>query len=241
LPAPSGVDELGFYSCTACYKDQIDGSKWDGAAFGKDLLERIVTPGRHANDLLDRYKYLTRLYTEISPEEMTVDPLFVKRPDLGDVSPRQILSTSCGGGGAGTLPDGTMVKLDDQGGWPKFGDDMPWALRVVEYSDSGETLIADNKASIQKSVDAWNATRPDPSAMPVTSFPSGPGITIPPTPAPSSSAAPTPSTGAHAGPSAGSADSCGCRLHSVPARPGAPWLAAVAILAARIRRRRAAI
>ena len=68
------------YSCIDCYKAQIDQTKRDGALFGRDLLERIVTLGHHANDLLDKYAYLTRLYG-VSPEEMTVDPQFLKRTD----------------------------------------------------------------------------------------------------------------------------------------------------------------
>jgi hypothetical protein len=236
IPAPKGVDELGFYSCLGCYSDQMDQTKWDGAMFGRDLLERIVTPGRHANELLDKYPYLTRLYTEISPEEMTVDPQFLKRPDLAPVSQRQVASSSCGGGGGDvTLPDGLLVKLDDQGAWPSFTDKMPWALSVIDYSESGETPIEDNKSAIEKAVSDWNATRPAPTSTPIGSFPSDPPVITPTMPAtnPVSSASPRPASSAGAG-----SDGCGCRMQSSAPEPGARGLVLAAVFAGCMRRRR---
>jgi MYXO-CTERM domain-containing protein len=237
LPAPTGVDELGFYSCLSCYADQIDQTRWDGAMFGRDLLERIVTPGRHANDLLDKYPYLTRLYTEISPEEMTVDPQFLKRPDLGPVPQNQVAVSSCGGSqGDVTLPNGLLVKLDEQGAWPGFNDKMPWALSVVEYSESGETPIEDNKSAIEKAVADWNATLPMPSSTPIGSFPSDPSLPAPTTPP--AIQPPAPATMNPASPTGGNSDGCGCRMQSRAPDPGASGLALAALFAAGMRRRR---
>ncbi len=39
-----------------------------------------------ARTLLESYDYLTRMYTTISPEEMTSDPMFTFNENLGDVS-----------------------------------------------------------------------------------------------------------------------------------------------------------
>jgi len=36
--------------------------------------------------LAEKYKYVTRFFGRISPEEMTVDPTFVPAPELPDVS-----------------------------------------------------------------------------------------------------------------------------------------------------------
>ena len=39
-----------------------------------------------AQQLVQKYPYLTRFYTRISPEDMTLDPVFDYAPDKGDVS-----------------------------------------------------------------------------------------------------------------------------------------------------------
>lgn len=45
------------------------------------------------NDLRQHYRYVTRLYTRISPEQMTVDPIFAAQSGLPDVSRTHIIPT----------------------------------------------------------------------------------------------------------------------------------------------------
>ena len=51
-----------------------------------EIWERVVVPALAAGALFRQNRYLTRLYTAISPEEMTADPVFAFNPDLPDVS-----------------------------------------------------------------------------------------------------------------------------------------------------------
>ena len=85
LPVPDGVDPWDFYNNTAAYEGLIDLSLWDGQAFADLLTERVIEPGQHAEELLTRHPYLTRMYTTISPHEMTEDPMFYENPDLEEV------------------------------------------------------------------------------------------------------------------------------------------------------------
>ncbi|WP_258183000.1 DUF2330 domain-containing protein [Enhygromyxa salina] len=86
IPPPDGLDAADFWNSIELYADQIDQGAWDSEAFAAALAERIIEPGLHAVDLLDAWPYLTRLVTTISPEEMTLDPIFIETPDLPEVS-----------------------------------------------------------------------------------------------------------------------------------------------------------
>lgn len=85
-----GVTDAQFYNALAAgstaYDRELAQQKFDAAAFIKDLDERIVTPLMEAQQLLDRQPYLTRLFSTVSPDEMTRDPLFDQNPDLRPVS-----------------------------------------------------------------------------------------------------------------------------------------------------------
>ena len=59
---------------------------FDPAAMTNDLDERFVQPLKDAEALFQKHTYLTRLFTTISPDEMTKDPIFSFNPDLPDVS-----------------------------------------------------------------------------------------------------------------------------------------------------------
>ena len=148
LPVPMGVDEGDFYGCLSCYAGMIDMVAWDGAAFGDALQERIIAPGQHAVDLLDAYPTLTRMYTTISPGEMTVDPFFYQNADLPDVDlTNQIASRNvlCEGGAVWTLPDGREVYAPSSNSWPTFPKELPWEEEVQEIAERGGPIaLVDN-------------------------------------------------------------------------------------------------
>jgi hypothetical protein len=111
---------------------------------------------------LTRYGYLTRLYTTISPVEMTEDPLFHERADLPDVTNRVVADRRVGGSGAiGMItPEGRAIALEQDGSWPAFDASMPWAERVEEIPASGPVLeLVDNATLIELLLEDWNATR----------------------------------------------------------------------------------
>jgi hypothetical protein len=92
IPMPAhlvsqGVSEAQFYNNLAFYADQLgEDFVFDPAALAHDLDERIVTPLKDTQAIFDSRPYFSRLYTTVSPEEMTRDPIFAENPDLPDVS-----------------------------------------------------------------------------------------------------------------------------------------------------------
>ena len=160
LPAPDGVNENDFYACLSCYADMTDFSAWDGPAFAADLEERVIAPGARATELLASWSYITRMYTTISPHEMTEDPEFHVAPDLPDV-PRQSIAVAvcveCEGDAMATLPDGRNVYLEGSA-WPVFAPAMPWAERIEQIPANGAPIVElDNRAVIDEMLAAHNA------------------------------------------------------------------------------------
>jgi Uncharacterized protein conserved in bacteria (DUF2330) len=169
LPAPATLNVDGgtvtdpnavegyFYSCLSCYSSSIDQAKWNGAAFAGDLRTRIVEPARHADALLATWPYLTRMFTTISPAEMTEDPEFHAKDGLPPVSlpATGVRRIACNGQSGMSLPDGRQVALTPLGTWPLF--DMPWAERIEEYPATGNPIVlVDNTQRINAQLALWN-------------------------------------------------------------------------------------
>jgi MYXO-CTERM domain-containing protein len=163
LPAPDGVDPVEFYDCLDCYEALIDLEAWgDGTGFAMALQQRIVAPGVHANEILDQYPTLTRMYTTISPGEMTADPFFWQNSSLPDVDNTQSLAqrrTHCNNDNLWTLPDGRQVYVPSGSGWPAFAEEMPWEEEVAEMPSNGAPMtLVDNKALIDTHLAAYNCS-----------------------------------------------------------------------------------
>jgi hypothetical protein len=103
-----GVTEAQFYNNLAAYRNELAGVRVDTAAFIAELEERVVTPLREAQAMIDRQPYLTRLYATVSPIEMKDrDPLFHFNPGLPTVS-NQHTAKAVGGT---CQADGSIVDL----------------------------------------------------------------------------------------------------------------------------------
>lgn len=158
LPPPEGVDPYAFYDCVACYANQIDLSQFDSVGFAADFSSRIVVPGRDANELLNRHPFLTRLFTTISPDEMTVDPLFHPH-GVEPVSNFNQVNRALGDGASSAyqVTNDWIVELSADGSWPDFDGDMPAALRVDEYQPDGDVVdLVDFSDEIEAALEASN-------------------------------------------------------------------------------------
>jgi MYXO-CTERM domain-containing protein len=85
ITVPAGVDPQDFFNCVECYAEDIDYDSFDSGSCAETVEEFLVEPMRNAEALFD-YAYLTRMTSSVSPEEMTLDPMFVVNHDMGDVS-----------------------------------------------------------------------------------------------------------------------------------------------------------
>ncbi|MCX4242883.1 DUF2330 domain-containing protein [Paraliomyxa miuraensis] len=163
LPVPAGLSADEFYGCLSCYEDQIDAVAWDGVRFAAALQDRVIVPGQHANDLLDQNPYLTRMYTTISPGEMTEDPMFHENRELGDVAAAQngVQRILCNGDSVYILPDGRQVYLPQGDPWPDFDNEPAWAMESAEevqevMSAGAPVVLANNTEAIDAALAAYN-------------------------------------------------------------------------------------
>jgi len=168
IPKPeelADVDDQSFYNCLPCYAEAIAQMAFDPNAFADAIQETIIDPLIEAQAMADRHPYLTRLYTAISPEEMTEDPIFRFNLDLGDVSNEHRAQAvrmcqpdlySDEAPVALTLPDGTVMYLDGSGPPPSSFADMPASVRAWQRSETGPGVLHyDNEDAIAEAVGAY--------------------------------------------------------------------------------------
>ncbi|MCX4242804.1 DUF2330 domain-containing protein [Paraliomyxa miuraensis] len=161
LPVPPGTDLALRCTDPIAYGNAADPLAWDPAAFEAALEERIIVPGQHANALLDGFGYLTRLYTTLSPIEMTEDPMFHPTPDLPEQATltwQGQRNTFCDGSASFELPDGRLVAMLEPLSWPDIAPgQMPW-VETIEYLPAvGAPVVeVDNRDAIAALLEAWN-------------------------------------------------------------------------------------
>ncbi|WP_375765084.1 DUF2330 domain-containing protein [Archangium gephyra] len=161
IPMPaslvSRVPESQFYNFMWSYRSDIDADPgrpaFDAQGFAQELETQVVQPLQGAISLLNAHPYLTRLYTTMSAQEMTVDPDFdfnSDAPDVSNVFTAKARFQTCQEDLSKRevrieLPDGRFFIT-------KFNQPInqgPSAERVEQYSDVGApTVIQDNSPVI---------------------------------------------------------------------------------------------
>ncbi len=229
LPTPEDLSLESMCSDPEGWAAQVDPMVWDPAAFATDFQERIIDPGLHANELLDTWPVITRLYTTLSPHEMTEDPMFHPTPELPEVTTltqRLTRNSFCDGHLSYGLPDGRLVAASPVSLFPEIApEQMPWAETVEYLPAKGAPVVeVDNRDLIESLLDAWNEENGPPRS-------------------PTSASCHGESTGSATlggtGSSTGGADveglGCGCR--GAGSGPSG-WLAVLGLLGLGLRRRR---
>jgi MYXO-CTERM domain-containing protein len=166
IPMPQSLHDMGiteqqFYNCLSCYRSALAGVAFDPVGMTNELDQRVAQPLAEAQGLFDTFPSLTRLFTMISPPEMTLDPTFTFNADLGLVSNVHQADAylQCGlGGGYGqspiriVLPDGREIWLspDGHGGYRRGNlDSLPGAESWWRLSSSGPgQKVGDNANAI---------------------------------------------------------------------------------------------
>lgn len=160
LPPPQGVEPAEFYTNLGLYEADIDLVKWDtGKGFADALLDRVIEPGQHAEDLIQTWPYLTRMYTTISPNEMMEDPIFHVNSSLPDVEALRTAQNYvlCNNDSVVTLPGGDEFYIPGGGPWPEIPGEEFWAMEVQTVAIKGAPMtIVNNTAAISKKREEWN-------------------------------------------------------------------------------------
>jgi hypothetical protein len=171
LPLGTNLDQLKM--CPGCYMTTV---QLDPPAFLAALEEQVIEPVRVVQKLIDAHPQVTRLYTTMSAEDMTVDPLFTFNPSLEPVSnihtAERIIEcrpdlTMSEAPWRIELPQGGMIRgtPENVGTWPGDFDAQPATLRITQQGESGSgKVLQDNTASIQSALTSYNEGVPRPAA-----------------------------------------------------------------------------
>lgn len=154
LPLPEGESEFIYQFpelLTDLFADDLTTAR---AAIVTELNDDVIAPLSETLAVFDGDPYMTRLFTTLSADEMTLDPAFSFNPDLPDqgLDRNAILESSCSGGasrwtltlGEGTGRDGEVV-IDGFGSPPIFtppiiDQDSIWRTEWVTASGPAEVV-----------------------------------------------------------------------------------------------------
>jgi hypothetical protein len=190
LPALADPAIMGLPDCEALLAPTGDRAvSVDMDRFASELHELVITPVIDSFAAIDSQPYLTRLYTTLSPDEMTVDPVFAVNRQLDMVSNQHGTQRTfpCGASVAGmALPQGaTIVTNIGSTTWPVQMDQLPAALRVVQYGTSGPgRVLMDASETVVGKTFGLAACRGQFPAVPTAgtgggAWPPAPGGTLP--------------------------------------------------------------
>jgi hypothetical protein len=126
--ATQGVTAANFYSNIRFYLGEfrqqnpgfwvgVPADAYQPQLMATEIQERVVKPTVDAAALFDKFSHLTRLYTTLSPQDMTLDPVFSFNPGLPDVSNTHeaTLTYYCGSGSQDRAT--TPARLVTEQGW----------------------------------------------------------------------------------------------------------------------------
>ena len=162
----------GSSACSSlCPVGGQDLTGFDRTAFIDAIDSEVVAPVREADLLLRSRPYFTRLYTNLSASEMTLDPSFDFNPTLPDVSnvhtaERVIECTpavySWEAPSSVTLPDGRVVRVAGSSPWPFTPrGSMPANTTVERLATTGEPVtVRNNQTDIDRVIETHNADVP---------------------------------------------------------------------------------
>jgi MYXO-CTERM domain-containing protein len=161
------VDAVGWAACLECaVADDGPISGFNSEAFLSALESEVIAPMQEAQAIIAAQPYLTRLFTMLSPLEMTVDPRFESNAELPPINnvhtaerviecaPHLLRSEAPW---RVELPNGQVVRGTGRV-WPiEAGTDVPANERVEQLDTSGgPVVITDNREAIDEALEVNN-------------------------------------------------------------------------------------
>ncbi len=147
-------------------------STFDAEALSAQLKEKVVVPTLEAGALFSKYPKMTRLYTALSPEDMTRDPVFSFNPTLPDVARDHTatLTISCN---IFTSYSNAPRTLTTEQGWsrtinatPLDPNKGPSSFRIETLSEEGAPkVLTDNSKLIDPNPAGCGCSSLDPIGM----------------------------------------------------------------------------
>jgi hypothetical protein len=170
---PSGVSFDAFKACPTCYAIQLS-----PADYIAQLDKFVIKPVKRVQNLIDAHPQITRLYTTLSADEMTLDPLFTFNPDLPNLSnthtAERVIACNPGVEESAApwrieLPQGGVVwgtaSEANVRTWPSELATLPPNRSIARAAESGQgRVIEDNSATIADGLSHYNSGKAAPSA-----------------------------------------------------------------------------
>jgi len=158
IPMPDGLpsdcdEENEFYATwniDECLAYMPEDWEFDAEAFVAAIEEQLLDPLKAAQELFGRFGYMTRLFSTLSPEEMTKDPIFSFNPDLPDVSNDHTVKGTATCDPADNWK-ATEITLTFNDGQTVTYEGEFWGCGGLEYADGG-TAIASEAAAAEVQV-----------------------------------------------------------------------------------------
>jgi MYXO-CTERM domain-containing protein len=168
---------VGFRYYQQTYPDILTGAypAFSPVTLTGELETRIVVPTRAAGQLFRDHPYLTRLFTTMSPDEMTRDPTFSFNPDLPQVSNLHwgtLQYLECGPNNYPSF-DGPAMLVTEQG-WKLYMPNglaandwltapLPASHRIEMLREEGAAqVVTDNAGAITDGVSDYHPQPPPP-------------------------------------------------------------------------------
>jgi hypothetical protein len=168
---PEGVAFEDFKVCPYCYAEQVTLSP---TAYIAALERSVIEPMRLVQNLIDAHPTLTRMYTTMSADEMTLDPVFTFNADAPEVSnlhtAERVIECSpqlfqSEAPWRIELANGDVVRGTAEDGqtatWPSALADLPANSRIVQAGNSGSgKVMEDNAEPISEALTLYNESVP---------------------------------------------------------------------------------
>lgn len=174
FPVPTQLEPYAqedFYNFPDAYLDQLrrddpeayEAYTFDAVEVADALWERIVTPTLEAGAMFSKWPKMTRMYTTLSPDEMTKDPVFSFNETLPDVDNEHVatftyLCDATQDGPQNTpgifeLPDGRRFYLENTLAWTeKNRSSVPYSRRIEFLREEGPPEVEiDNSTQLSPS------------------------------------------------------------------------------------------
>lgn len=152
-----GLDVQEFFRCPNCFDDDPR-VQIDLGALVEDLDASVAQPAFAAADLVSSRPYMTRLYTTMSPAEMTHDPIFDFNPDLPEVDNQHLAKQVVFCNPKVSYQEARWQITLESGAvvhgmgfrWPVFNaDELPLNQLIRRQGTSGQGMVmTDNTAAI---------------------------------------------------------------------------------------------
>jgi hypothetical protein len=159
---PQGSNFNDWFACPFCGGEfrLVDG--FDREAFEDAFDAAVFAPLREMADIVESQAVITRLYTTMSADEMTLDPIFEANPTLPMVSNIHTATQdfNC------EFPNQTTWVITLESGLQIFGRDFAWPVPLdqvaaaeqllLENTTGAPLILADERESIRGVIDRIN-------------------------------------------------------------------------------------